>query len=92
MKKIRTYDKKFLYLYINKNKKKKVMSYYSAKVSLSVDSGNKVKKITEMYLVDAQSVTHAEAMVVKDFEGQGIDFEVKAVSNSKIVKVIEHKQ
>jgi hypothetical protein len=45
-----------------------------------------------MYLVDAQSVTHAEAMVVKDFEGQGIDFEVKAVSNSKIVKVIEHKQ
>jgi hypothetical protein len=30
-------------------------------------------------------------MVVKDFEGQGIDFEVKAVSNSKIVKVIESK-
>ena len=66
------------------------MSYYSAKVSLAVDSGNKVKKITEMYLVDAQSVTHAEAMVAKDFEGQGIDFEVKAVSNSKIVKVIEY--
>ena len=43
-----------------------------------------------MYLVDAQSVTHAEAMVAKDFEGQGIDFEVKAVSNSKIVKVIEY--
>tara|TARA_R100001594_G_scaffold131992_1_gene171968 strand:+ start:1129 stop:1335 length:207 start_codon:yes stop_codon:yes gene_type:complete len=68
------------------------MSYYSAKVSLSVDSGNKVKKVTEMYLVDAASVTHAEAMVVKDFEGQGIDFEVKAVSKSKIIKVIEHDQ
>ena len=68
------------------------MSYYSAKVSLTVDSGNKLKKITEMYLVDAESVTHAEAMVTKDFEGQGIEFEVKAVSKSKIVKVIEHKQ
>ena len=66
------------------------MSYYTAKVSLSVDTGNKVKKVTEMYLVDAQSVTHAEAMVTKDFEGQGIDFEVKAVSNSKIIKVIEN--
>ena len=65
------------------------MSYYSAKVSLTVDSGNKLKKITEMYLVDAESVTHAEAMVTKDFEGSGVDFEVKAVSNSKIIKVIE---
>ena len=65
------------------------MSYYSAKVSLAVDTAKGVKRVTEMYLVDAQSVTHAEAMVVKDFEGQGIDFEVKAVSNSKIVKVID---
>ena len=29
-------------------------------------------------------------MVVKDFEGSGVDFEVKAVSNSKIIKVIEN--
>ena len=43
-----------------------------------------------MYLVDAQSVTHAEAMVTKDFEGSGIDFEVKGVTNSKIIKVINN--
>ena len=67
------------------------MRYYTAKVSVAIDSPKGVKRITEMYLVNAQSVTHAEAMVVKDFEGQGIDFEVKAVSNSKIVKVIESK-
>ena len=44
-----------------------------------------------MYLVNANSVTHAEAMVTKDFEGSGVDFEVKAVSNSKIIKVINNK-
>ena len=65
------------------------MAYYTAKVRIAVDSGNKVKKVTEMYLVNAKSVTHAEAMVTKDFEGDGVDFEVKAVSNSKIIKVIE---
>ena len=68
------------------------MAYYTAKVRIAVDSAKGIKRVTEMYLVDAQSVTHAEAMVTKDFEGQGIDFEVKAVSKSKIVKVIEHNQ
>ena len=48
------------------------MSYYTAKVSLAVDTAKGVKRVTEMYLVDAQSVTHAEAMVVKDFEGDGV--------------------
>ncbi len=66
------------------------MSYYTAKVSVAIDTPKGVKRITEMYLVDAQSVTHAEAMVTKDFEGSGIDFEVKAVSNSKIIKVIDN--
>ena len=68
------------------------MAYYTAKVRIAVDSPKGVKRVTEMYLVNANSVTHAEAMVTKDFEGQGIEFEVKAVSKSKIVKVIEHKQ
>ena len=66
------------------------MRYYTAKVSLAVDTAKGVKRVTEMYLVDAQSVTHAEAMVTKDFEGSGIDFEVKGVTNSKIIKVINN--
>ena len=66
------------------------MAYYTAKVRIAVDSSKGVKRVTEMYLVNANSVTHAEAMVTKDFEGSGVDFEVKAVSNSKIIKVIEN--
>ena len=66
------------------------MGYYTTKVSVAIDTPKGVKRQTEMYLVDAQSVTHAEAMVTKDFEGSGIDFEVKAVNNSKIIKVIKY--
>ena len=66
------------------------MSYYTAKVSVAIDTPKGVKRVTEMYLVNAQSVTHAEAMVTKDFEGSGIDFEVKGVTNSKIIKVINN--
>ncbi len=66
------------------------MGYYTTKVSVAIDTPKGVKRQTEMYLVDAHSVTDAEAMVTKDFEGSGIDFEVKGVTNSKIVKVINN--
>ena len=65
------------------------MSYYTAKVQLLDDSTGKQKKVTEMYLVEAMSVTEAESKVVKDFGSTILDFEVKAVSASKIVKIIE---
>jgi hypothetical protein len=69
------------------------MAYYTAKVQLTtlVDTANgtKEKKATEMYLVEALSVTEAEAKVVKDFGNSTLDFEVKAVTNSKIIKIIE---
>ena len=65
------------------------MSYYSAKVSLAVDTAKGVKTVTEVYLVDAASVTHAAALVFKEFEGQGQDIEVKSVTKSKIVKVLD---
>jgi len=42
------------------------MGYYTAKVQLLDDSTGKQKKVTEMYLVEAMSVTEAEAKVVKD--------------------------
>ena len=69
------------------------MSYYTAKVQLidTIDTpkGPKEKKITETYLVEALSVTEAEAKVVEDFKGYTFDFEVKSVSTSKIIKIIE---
>jgi hypothetical protein len=69
------------------------MSYYVAKVQLTdeVDTpkGVKTKRTTESYLVEAMSVTEAEAKVVKDFDGYSFDFEVKSVNASKIVKILE---
>ena len=69
------------------------MSYYVAKVQLQIEvdtpKGVKVKKTSETYLVEALSVTEAEAKVVEDFKGYTFDFEVKSVSASKIIKIIE---
>ena len=69
------------------------MAYYTAKVQLiqEVDTpkGVKEKRVSEMYLVEAMSVTEAEAKVIKDFQGYNFDFEVKAVNASKIIKILE---
>lgn len=69
------------------------MSYYVAKIQLQdeVDTpkGPKIKKITETYLVEAMSVTEAEAKVIEDFKGFAFDFEVKSVTASKIIKILE---
>ena len=65
------------------------MGYYTARVQLKEDSTGKLKKVTEMYLVEAMSVTEAEAKVVKDFGSTTLEFEVKAVSVSKIIKIIK---
>jgi hypothetical protein len=69
------------------------MSYYTAKVQLidTIDTpkGQKEKRITETYLVEALSVTEAEAKVIQDFKGYTFDFEVKSVGASKIIKIIE---
>jgi hypothetical protein len=69
------------------------MSYYTARVQwvdvVDTPKGQKEKKVSETYLIDAMSVTEAEAKVVKDFEGYSFDFEVKGVNQSKIVKIID---
>jgi hypothetical protein len=69
------------------------MSYYTARVQLTdeVDTpkGVKIKKTSETYLVEAMSVTEAEAKVIKDFTGYMFDFEVKSVTASKIIKILE---
>ena len=62
--------------------------YYTAKVKIATDTPKGVKWNTETYLVNAVSVTHAESLVNEDFANDGVEFEVKAVSSSPIIKVI----
>ena len=49
------------------------------------------QKDKEIYLVDAQSVTEAEARVVSDFTDAGvnIDYKVSGAKESRIIRVIE---
>ncbi len=66
------------------------MSYYSVKVSVTIedDKSGKVKNITELYLVEAEGVTDAEAKVYTDFEGYRDEWEVVSTVKTKILKVI----
>ena len=50
--------------------------YYSVLVAVEVeDAKGKVKKNKENYLVDALSVTEAEAKLVKKFVADGVNLE-----------------
>jgi hypothetical protein len=67
--------------------------YFEVTVQTKIESedskGNvKVKTSNELYLVDAMSVTEAEARVVKTLAGGIVDFEVISVRGSKIIEVI----
>ena len=69
------------------------MKYFEVVVQIRQESedskGNvKVKRIKEVYLVDAMSVTEAEARVVKLFANFSQDLEVIQVKGSKIVEVV----
>jgi hypothetical protein len=66
------------------------MQYFQVKVQFTVeDSKGKVKKQSVNYLVDAQSVTEAEARTVKFLTNNDEQaFEVKSASESKIFDVI----
>ena len=68
-------------------------SYFQVKVAFTVeDSKGKVKKQNVLYLVDAQSVTEAEARMVKYLTDNGEnEFEVKAASESTIASVVVGK-
>ena len=72
------------------------MKYFEVLVQVRTESedskGNvKVKKNSELYLVDAMSVTEAEARVVKLFSNSTFDFEVVSVRNSKVLEVISYE-
>jgi hypothetical protein len=64
--------------------------YFTVNVKVQHDNGNgKIKKVTERYLVDAMSVTEAEARTVEYLLSRDEEaFEVKAASEAKIAGVI----
>jgi hypothetical protein len=64
--------------------------FFQVKVQFTdIDDKGKTKKQNIAYLVDAMSVTEAEARVTKYLvDNDESDFEVKAASESKIVEVI----
>ena len=69
--------------------------YYEVQVTMhhEIDNGkgvSKIKKTKENYLVDAMSVTEAEARVVKLFIDSAInvDYEVTGAKESKIIEVV----
>jgi hypothetical protein len=73
------------------------MKYFEVLVQVRTESedskGNvKVKKNSELYLVDAMSVTEAEARVVKLFSNSTFDFEVVSVRNSKVLEVVNYEE
>jgi hypothetical protein len=67
--------------------------YFEVTVEVVVATlkNGKDKKNKEIYLVDAQSVTEAEARVVKDFVEAGVqlDYKVSGAKESRIIRVIE---
>lgn len=62
--------------------------FYNVKVKITTDTEKGPKDTTELYLVDARSVTEAEAKMYEDFKGFPNDWVVTGVDKSKIVKVV----
>jgi diaminopimelate decarboxylase len=68
------------------------MKYFQVTVSITdINEKGKQTRVTEQYLVDSDSVTEAEAKVVKMYEDEGakVDYAVKSVKETKILVVIE---
>ena len=67
--------------------------YYNVRVQFTIEvpagkNGIKLKKKSEYYLVNALSVTEAEAVTTKALGADMNDFEVKAVQSSRFVGVL----
>ena len=63
--------------------------YFNVKVQFTTEVNGKVKKENVNYLVDAMSVTEAEARTVEYLLNRDEEaFEVKAASEAKIAEVI----
>jgi Fe-S cluster assembly iron-binding protein IscA len=69
------------------------MKYFQVKVEFKTeDDKGRIKHQSYLYLVDAQSVTEAEARTVKYLRDQSEeDFEIKSAGASKILEVLTSK-
>ena len=66
------------------------MAYFIATVKVQDENERGRQTSTnELYCVEAESVTEAEAKVIKEFEDYQLDFHVKSVKESKIIKILE---
>ena len=76
--------------YTQNKTNKNMGQYFNVKVQFRIENENgKVKKETVNYLVDAQSVTEAEARTVQYLLSRDEEaFEVKSASEAKIAEVI----
>ena len=66
------------------------MSYFSVLVELEGEQNGRPKKVRELYLTDALSVTEAEANIVKKLRDEGTiqNFQVTKVSETKYLAVV----
>jgi len=68
----------------------KIMAYFIATVKVQDENERgRIINTNEIYCVEADTVTEAEAKVVKEFEGYQLDYHVKSVKQSKIIKILE---
>ena len=69
------------------------MKYYmvNAKIKREDDKG-KIKKVSEKHLVDAMSVTEAEARVTKYLAQYPEEFEISSVNESRVANLVTPKE
>ena len=66
------------------------MAYYISTVKVKDENERgRITSTNEVYCVEAESCTEAEAKVVREFEGAGVEYQVKSVKESKIIKILD---
>lgn len=63
--------------------------FYIAKVKVKTETDEgKIKKSTEVYLVEDDVISGVEAQITKEFQGAVTDWELVSVAETKILKVL----
>ena len=66
------------------------MAYFIATVKVKTENERgRLTSNNEIYCVESETCTEAAAKVVKEFENQGVEYHVKSVKESKILKILE---